>query len=107
MRNRRLLTLAEVENSIISAIELTDAQQGEQSEVWTKVYAALADLADRAKERNDRPGGSSPEQKGDQVVPPSARGPSQDHPDLGREPVTHKQCERCTHIHPADFVCTE
>lgn len=51
---RRLVDLADVENLIISAIELTpldlDNRSGEQSELWEKVYTALNELRNKVIE---------------------------------------------------------
>lgn len=48
----RNLSLAEVENHIISAIEQSDAPMGEQDPVWEQVYSALNDLRELAGTRD-------------------------------------------------------
>ena len=48
-RDARLLTLGEVKNAIISAIEESD--QGEQDPIWIPIHKALEKLADLDKAR--------------------------------------------------------
>ncbi len=51
------------------------------------LHRVISDALRGSNERSDRPGGSSPEQMRSQVAPSPARGASQDHPDLGRDPA--------------------